>query len=105
MGILSPGGEQSWHPAPIEVKAAGRAMAAACTARGTNIAEVALHFALNGPGIATTLCGMRTPAEVSSNLKAYRSTPDPELMAELQAIAAPIKNRTWHDGLAENAPN
>lgn len=105
MGILSPGGEQSWHPGADEVKVAGRAMAAACEARGLNLAEVALHFAMHGPGIATTLCGMRTPAEVTSNLAAYRSVPDEELMAELHAIAAPIKNRTWHEGLPENAPS
>lgn len=105
MGILSPGGERSWHPADDEVKTAGRAMAAACKARGKNIAEVALQYAMHGPEIASTLCGMRTPAEVTSNLAAYRSTPDDELMAELHAIAAPVKNRTWHEGLPENAPS
>lgn len=104
MGILSTGGEQAWHPAPDEVKAAGRRVADLCESRGTDIVTVALRYALDYEGVATTLCGMRTPDEVHHNLRILETENDPELLAEIDAIVAPVRNRTWHEGLPENAP-
>ena len=104
MGILSTGGEQAWNPAPDEVKAAGRRVAELCESRGTDIVTVALRYALDYEGVATTLCGMRTPDEVPHNLRILETENDPELLAEIDAIVAPVRNRTWHEGLPENAP-
>ena len=104
MGILSTGGEQPWHPAVEEVKQVGRAIARLCVERGTNIVDVALRFALDSRDIAVTLCGMRTPAEVEQNLGLLSAASDPQLLAEIASLAAPVKNLTWHEGLPENAP-
>jgi len=104
MGILSTGGEQPWHPADPEVKRAGRRIAALCAERGTDVVRVALRFALDNPHVATTLCGMRTPEEVDHNVAILEQRSDPELLAEIAALVAPVKNRTWHEGLPENAP-
>ena len=104
MGILSSGGEQPWHPAPPEVKEAGRKIAALCAERGTDVVTVALRFALDNEDVATTLCGMRRPEEVAHNLSILASRNDPALLAEIAEIVAPVKNRTWHEGLPENAP-
>ena len=104
MGILSTGGEQPWHPAPQEVKDAGRRVAALCEERGTDVVRVALRFALDNEDLSTTLCGMRNPAEVEHNLRIVGEASDPALLAEIAELVAPVANRTWHEGLPENAP-
>jgi len=104
MGILSSSGPQPWHPAPDEVKEAGMAVARLCEERGRPVVEVALRFALDNEDVATTLCGMKNPHEVAQNLAIVDQASDPALLEELAALVAPVKNRTWHEGLAENAP-
>jgi aryl-alcohol dehydrogenase-like predicted oxidoreductase len=104
MGILCPGGPPPWHPAPAQVHEVGRRVTALCRERGRSVVEVALRFALDGDGVATTLCGMKNPAEVAQNLRVLEQASDPALLAQIAALVAPVKNRTWHEGLAENAP-
>lgn len=104
MGILSPDGPQSWHPAPAEVKTVGRAVAALCQKQGVPVAEVALRFAIDNEGVASTLCGMKNPQEVAHNLKVLDRPSDPELLQQIATLVAPVKNQTWHEGLPENLP-
>lgn len=104
MGILSDSGPQDWHPAGDEVKAAGRDVARLCEEAGTRVSVVALRYGLNLPGVTSTLCGMRTPAEVEMNLAALEGETDPALLAAIHERIAPVLNQTWHEGLPENAP-
>lgn len=104
MGILAPAGPQLWHPAPEQVKKAGRDIVALCVQRQVSVAEVALSFALGNESVSSTLCGMKSPAEVAANVSAMEKSFDPELLAEIAGLVAPVKNLTWHEGLAENKP-
>jgi aryl-alcohol dehydrogenase-like predicted oxidoreductase len=49
--------------------------------------------------IATTLVGMKTPAEVESNLVAEATPVNRELLDEVLAALAPVKNQRWDSGL------
>ena len=51
-------------------------------------------------GVATRLLAR----EDAHDLAILETESDPELLAEIEAIVAPVKNRTWHEGLPENAP-
>lgn len=104
MGVLSPDGAQDWHPAPAEVKETGRRIAALCEEHGKNVVDVALRFALDQEYVSSTLCGMRTVAEIDQNLAVLEQRSDSELLDRIAELAAPVKNVTWHEGLPENAP-
>lgn len=102
MGVLTDGGAPAWHPAPPEVHDTARKAAQLARARGSNIATIALQFALQNPDVATTLVGMRSVEEVEHNLNLIGTQPDPDLLAEIQALIAPVKNITWQTGIAAN---
>ena len=102
MGMLTNRGAPDWHPAPPEVKAAAREAAAYCAGRGTDLATVALPFALDYDGVATTLVGMSTPRIVEHNVQAIGRPAHPELLAGVQDIIAPVAGRTWFSGRPEN---
>jgi len=104
MGMLSGDGPRDWHPAPDELKQAGADVRALCAERGTDVTTVALRFALDLQGVATTLVGVKTTAQLEHDLQALASEADTELLAAIAARVARIEARTWHDGLAENAP-
>jgi L-galactose dehydrogenase len=102
MGILTAHGPAAWHPASAEVIQAGRRVVELCEAHGVDAPQLALHYCLQHPHVASTLVGMATRAQVDANLSAARLTPDPELMAKIEAIIAPVHNRIWPSGLPEN---
>ncbi len=102
MGLLSSQGPPDWHPAPADLRAACRAAAALCRTRGSELAELALAYTMTLPGIAATVSGAVTPQQVEANVRAATTPPDPELLAAVQAVLAPIHERTWPQGRAEN---
>lgn len=102
MGLLSSHGPREWHPAPPSVRAACRAAAELCTAKGTEIAELALSYTCRLPGFASTLCGTADPREIEANVRAATSLPDPELLASVLEVLKPIRNATWLQGRPEN---
>lgn len=92
----------AWLKEPEEVKAAARQAAAHCAARGTDIAKLALQFCLQNPRIATTVAGSANPKNIR-NWAQWASEPiDETLLAEVQAIFAPVKNLGHIEGLPEN---
>lgn len=102
MGLLSSKGPPPWHPAPEGMKAACRAAAQLCAARGTDLGQVALHFALTLPGVASTFVGIGSLVELQRNLAAIEQKPAPDLLAEVQDLLVPWHNQTWTSGLSEN---
>ncbi|HZO89777.1 MAG TPA: aldo/keto reductase [Chthonomonadaceae bacterium] len=102
MGLLTEGGPPSWHPASEEIKAACARAAAHCRSKGRDITQLALQFAVSEPRIATTLVGMASAALVRKNAAWIAEPIDRELLAEVQAILAPIHNKTWPSGRPEN---
>ena len=100
--ILTPMGAPEWHPAEPEVKDIGRKVVELCDARGKPTPKVALRFCLDHPYISTTLVGLATVEQVRQNLEILHETSDPELLAEIEALVAPVLNRIWPSGHPEN---
>jgi aryl-alcohol dehydrogenase-like predicted oxidoreductase len=92
----------AWLKEPEEVKAAARRAADLCRARGSSVAKLALQFALANPAIATTVAGSANPANIRA-WAAWADEPlDTELLRDVQAIFAPVKNVGHTEGLPEN---
>lgn len=114
MGLLSPKGPPSWHPAPAGMREACRQAATLCAERRTNLGTLALRFALTLPGVASTFVGIGSVAELHANLAALADNSAEKgaafsaessaetLMQEVCAILAPWRNQPWSSGLSEN---
>jgi L-galactose dehydrogenase len=103
MGLLGQRPPPAWHPAPGAVKQAAATAAALCASQGVDLAEVALRFSLAQPALASTLVGTASLENLRRNVAwAQASGPIP-LLAEVQALLAPIHNVTWPTGRPENA--
>ncbi len=101
-GLLSDNPPPAWHRSPLSVKAVVPAMARVCHNYGTDLATVALKYAVDYPHIATTVVGMSTPARVDRNLAALNCDLPEGLLNELLQLAKPVKNRMWYEGRPEN---
>jgi aryl-alcohol dehydrogenase-like predicted oxidoreductase len=84
------------------VKAAARRAAELCRSRGTKIARLALQFALANPAIATTVAGSANPANVRDWATWAAEPIDAELLRDVQAIFAPVRDVGHVEGLPEN---
>jgi L-galactose dehydrogenase len=102
MGVLTVAGPPPWHPAPADVKAAGRAIAEYCERQGVRPSDIALQFCLQHPYVATTLAGMATVEHVQQNVAAAGARLDPSLIAEIRKLAGSVANRSWPTGRPEN---
>jgi len=92
----------AWLKEPESVKAAARRAADLCRSRGSSLAKLALQFAIANPDIATTVAGSANPANVRA-WAAWATEPlDMELVRDVQAIFAPVRNVGHTEGLAEN---
>ena len=92
----------AWLKEPESVKAAARAAAAHCASRGVDIAKLALQFSLAHPDIATTVSGSANPNNIRNWAKWAAEPIDRQLLAEVLAIFAPVKNLGHKEGLPEN---
>jgi L-galactose dehydrogenase len=102
MGLLTERGAPAWHPAAPEIQAACARTAAHCRSRGVDLAQLALQFAVGAPEVATTLVGTASPQNLRKNAAWIEQPIDRDLLAEVQALLAPIRNRTWPSGRMEN---
>jgi aryl-alcohol dehydrogenase-like predicted oxidoreductase len=92
----------AWLKEPEPVKEAARAAAAHCAAKGVDIAKLALQFSISHPDIATTVAGSANPKNIENWARWAVEPIDQELLAEVQAIFAPVKNIGHLEGLPEN---
>ncbi len=102
MGLLSSKGPPPWHPAPEGMKAACRAAAALCAARGADLGRIALQYSLSMPGLASTFVGVGSVAELQANVAAVSAPTDKDLLGEIRALLAPWHNQAWASGLTAN---
>ena len=102
MGLLTENGPQAWHPAPQPVRDAAKKAADFCRAHSADIAKLALRFCLDHPFVSSTLIGMSTIREVETSLELLQSSTDKELVAQVEAILAPVFNYVWPSGRPEN---
>ena len=92
----------AWLKEPEEVKAAARRAAAHCQGKGVDIAKLALQFCLANPDITTTVSGSANPNNIRNWAKWAAEPLDEELLREVQALFAPVKNLGHKEGLPEN---
>lgn len=92
----------AWLKEPESVKAAARAAAAHCAAKGIDIAKLALQFSLAHEDIATTIAGSANPANIRQWARWAAEPLDQSLLREVQDIFAPVKNLGHVEGLPEN---
>jgi len=92
----------AWLKEPEPVKAAAREAAALCSSRGTPIAKLALQFALADPAIATTIAGSANPANVRAWARWAAEPLDEELLRDVRALFAPVRDIGHVEGLPEN---
>ena len=92
----------AWLKEPEEVKAAARAAAALCASRGSDIAKLALQFSIENPDITSTIAGSANPENIRRWAQWAAEPVDRELLAEVLAIFAPVKDIGHTEGLAKN---
>jgi L-galactose dehydrogenase len=91
-----------WLKEPEAVKAAARAAAQLCSERGSDIAKLALQFSCEHPGLATTVAGSANPANIQKWAEWLEQPIDRDLLAEVIALFAPVKDIGHLEGLPEN---
>jgi L-galactose dehydrogenase len=102
MAVLTARGAPAWHPAPVEVKEAGRKVVDLCKTRGVMVSDVALRFSVDHPYVSTTLVGMSDARHVMDNVRSVSFEIDPALKAEIDNAVASVRNMTWPSGRPEN---
>ena len=102
MGLLTEQGPPAWHPAPQQVRDAGKKAAEFCREHGADISKLALRFCLDHPFVSSTLIGMSSTREVETSLQLLQSSTDKELLAQVEAILAPVFDFVWPSGRPEN---
>jgi L-galactose dehydrogenase len=103
MGLLTAGGAPEWHPAPPSVKQASAKVVELCQGHGAEPASVAIRFCSSHPFVSSTLVGMSSAEQVQQNLRALDTELDPELLAQIEAVVAPVRDITWASGRKENS--
>jgi aryl-alcohol dehydrogenase-like predicted oxidoreductase len=94
-GLLTDRGPADWHPAGKDERAVFRRATEFCREQGTSLGKVALQFASQNPEIPTTLFSSASPASVARNVEWHEEPFDPSLVAAVQAILAPVRDRQW----------
>lgn len=91
-----------WHRATPEVRETVRRAAEACSAKGVDIAQLALQFSLAHPDMSTCVSGSANPKRIAQWVEWAEQPIDEELLTEVQAILNPVHN--WHhiEGCPEN---
>jgi L-galactose dehydrogenase len=104
MGILGPDETPAWHPAPPQVRAAGKRANEICSAHGLRLTEVALRFCLAHPYVSTTLVGMATVEQLEQNLRALQPADDHVVIQQIEAALGPSFNYVWPSGRDTREP-
>lgn len=99
MGLLSPSGPPSWHPAGPERRRAAEALIERCDALGVPVVAAALSYALGVEGVASVLAGFRSVGEFAEATTAVSEPVDPGILAALVAAREPFGGKPWPSGI------
>ena len=91
-----------WFRDPTNVQQAARRAAEHCTAKGVDIAQLALQFCLLNADITTTVAGSANPNNIRKWAEWSALPIDRALLHEVIEIFAPVKNVGHKEGLDEN---
>jgi L-galactose dehydrogenase len=92
----------AWLKEPEAVKDAARRAAALCAKHGVDIAKLAVQFSCAHPDVATTVAGSANPNNIRNWAQWLAEPLDEQLLRDVQAIFAPVKNLGHAEGLPEN---
>ncbi|MDX2938362.1 aldo/keto reductase [Streptomyces ipomoeae] len=98
MGLLTQAGPPAWHPAHPTLKAAAREAAALCAAHGTDLAALAMRYALDCPYLDSVLTGAGDPDHLDRNLLALDTAAEPDLLQAVLRCFSDVAERTWPSG-------
>jgi len=93
--LLTERGPAAWHPANAQDRATFKAAAEYCRRQGSSIERLALQFASQNSLVATTLFSSANPDSVRRNVEWYQEPVDRQLVAEVQNILSPIRDKQW----------
>ncbi|WP_020673083.1 aldo/keto reductase [Amycolatopsis nigrescens] len=103
VGLLTPAGTRlPNHPAGPAVTAAASRVARYCGERGLDVAFLANQFAIQRSGCPTTVVGTTKTDHLESAVRAASTPLDEPLLAEVLALTADVRDRSWTSGLPEN---
>ena len=98
MGLLTHQGPPPWNPAPESIRHACQQAADHCRERGADLATLGMQFCFHETSIPSTITGTAKRSELEANLRTLSTSIDTQLLAEVQAILAPVKDQTWPSG-------
>jgi len=101
MGLLGDRRPPHWHPASDQIKEACARAAAFARKRGIDITQLAIHFSVSNPSIATTLVGTANPEHLRKDVRWALEPIDQGLLTEVLRILGPIHNQSWPSGRPE----
>lgn len=102
MRLLTGADLPDWHPAPADVRRHCQAAVEFCANQGVEPAKLAIQFSIAEPRIATTLVGSARQDEVVKNVQWVDEPIDEQLVAEMQRIVEPVRDKSWPSGRPEN---
>jgi L-galactose dehydrogenase len=102
MGLLTEKGPPKWHPAPAQTREVCARAVEHCRKKKASLPRLALQFASSHRDIATTLVGTSDAKKIKESVKCLEQPLDQSLLAEVQDILTPIRNRIWPSGRKEN---
>lgn len=91
-----------WHKATPEVRRVAKQAAEHCRARGSDIAKIALQYAVAEEAFASCITGTASPQRVLRWLQWLREPVDAALIEEVKEILKPIHNWVYCEGRPEN---
>jgi len=94
-GLLTDRGPADWHPATPEERKIFRDASAFCRQQGVPISKLALQFSSQHPEIPTTLFSSSHSESVRHNVAWHEEPYDSVLLAEVQRLLAPVRNKQW----------
>lgn len=102
MGLLTERGVPAWHPAPARMVEVSRLAVDYCRSAGIDIVKLAIQYSLSHPGIATTLVGTASAANMLKNIDYAEAPIEFEHIARVLEILRPVHNHNFTRGLPEN---
>ncbi len=100
--LLSDAPLPAWHKAPPHVREVATKAAQHCREAGSDIAKIALQYAVANPDFASCVTGSANPERVSQWCDWIEEPMDETLVAEVKAILQPIHNWVYCEGRPEN---
>lgn len=94
-GLLAGREAPVWHPANASDRELFRRATQLCEQHGVSISKLALQFSSQHPDIPTTLFSSARADSVRRNVQWHEEALDPELLAAVQLLLAPVRNKQW----------